>query len=410
MQISQLMKTQIQQRYLIALVGLCLASCSGTPPQAGVRPLSVPISTVEPGTVTDSSDYVANLQSRQSITLQPRINGYVNEIYVKAGDSVQAGTPILRIDSNQQQAAVQQASAALATSQAELQSAKATLNQLIASQESFVSSVEFNQTEFNRFSKLVQEGASTKQRLDEASNSLRNSKSQLEQAKAQIMAQRANVNSAERRIQQSSASVTQAQVQLDFYTVNAPFAGTIGTLPIKVGDIVSSTTELTTITQNQLLEVQIAVPVEKAPRLRMGMTMQLLNEQDQPITDGNVSFISPSINQQSQSVLVKANFNNDRNQLRVNQFVRARLVWDSKPGILIPTTSISRLGGQDFIFVAETKGKDGQLIATQKTITLGRITGNKQEVLKGLEVNDKIVVSGLARLRDGIPIAPEGGS
>jgi multidrug efflux pump subunit AcrA (membrane-fusion protein) len=410
MQISQLMKTQTYQRYLIALVGLSLASCSGTPPQAGVKALPVPISTVEPGIVTDSSDYVANLQSRQSITLQPRINGYVKEIYVKAGDSVQAGTPILRIDSNQQQAVVQQASASLATSQAELQSAKATLNQLIANKESVVSSVEFNQTEFKRFSQLTSEGAATKQRLDEASNNLRNAKSQLGQAKAQIAAQQANIDSAKMRIEQSSASVTQAQVQLDFYTVNAPFPGTIGTLPIKVGDIVSSSTELTTITQNQLLEVQIAVPVEKAPRLRMGMTMQLLNEQDQPITDGKVSFISPSINQQSQSVLVKANFNNDRNQLRVNQFVRARLVWDSKPGILVPTTAISRLGGQDFIFVAESKGKDGQLIATQKTITLGRITGNKQEVLKGLEVNDKIVVSGLARLRDGIPIAPEGGS
>jgi len=409
MKISQLMKTKTPQRYLIALVGLSLASC-GTPPQAVVRPLPVPISTLEAGIVTDSSDYVANLQSRQSITLQPRINGYVKEIYVKAGDSVLAGTPILRIDSNQQQAVVQQASASLATSQAELQSAKATLNQLIANKESVVSSVEFNQTEFKRFSQLTSEGAATKQRLDEAANNLRNAKSQLGQTMAQIAAQQANIDSAKMRIEQSSASVTQAQVQLDFYTVNAPFAGTIGTLPIKVGDIVNSTTELTTITQNQLLEVQIAVPVEKAPRLRMGMTMQLLNEQDQPITDSKVSFISPSINQQSQSVLVKANFNNDRNQLRVNQFVRARLVWASKPGILVPTTAISRLGGQDFIFVAENKGKDGQLIATQKTITLGRIKGNKQEVLNGLEVNDKIVVSGLARLRDGVPIAREGGS
>ncbi len=409
MKISQLMKTNPPQRYLIALVGLSLASC-GTPPQAVVRPLPVPISTLEAGIVTDSSDYVANLQSRQSITLQPRINGYVKEIYVKAGDSVLAGTPILRIDSNQQQAVVQQASASLATSQAELQSAKATLNQLIANKESVVSSVEFNQTEFKRFSQLTSEGAATKQRLDETANNLRNAKSQLGQTMAQIAAQQANIDSAKMRIEQSSASVTQAQVQLDFYTVNAPFAGTIGTLPIKVGDIVNSTTALTTITQNQLLEVQIAVPVEKAPRLRMGMTMQLLNEQDQPITDSKVSFISPSINQQSQSVLVKANFNNDRNQLRVNQFVRARLVWASKPGILVPTTAISRLGGQDFIFVAENKGKDGQLIATQKTITLGRIKGNKQEVLNGLEVNDKIVVSGLARLRDGVPIAREGGS
>jgi RND family efflux transporter MFP subunit len=405
MQISQLMKTQMQSRYLIALVGLCLASCA-TPPQAGVRVLSVPISTVETGIVTDSSEYVANLQSRQSITLQPRINGYVKEIYVKAGDDVKAGTPILRIDSNQQEAVVQQATARLATSQAQLQSAKASLDQLIATKESVVSSVEFNQTEFKRFSQLTLEGAATKQRLDETSNNLRNAKSQLGQTKAQIAAQQANIESAKMQIAESSANVSQAKVQLDFYTITAPFTGTVGFIPIKVGDNVSSTTALTTVTQNQLLEVQISVPVQNAPRLRQGMTMQLLNDKDQSVANGTVSFISPNINPQSQSVLVKANFNNDRNQLRVNQFVRARLVWDSKPGILVPTTAISRLGGQDFIFVAEGKGENGQLIATQKTINLGRITGNKQEVLKGLEANDKIVVGGLAQLRDGAAIAP----
>ncbi len=400
------MKTQIQQRYLIALIGLSLASCSTPPPQAEVRAVSVPIATVEPGTVSDSSDYVASLQSRQSITLQPRINGYVQEIFVKAGDIVQAGAPILRIDPSQQESLVQQASAATATSQAELQSARATLEQLIASEQAARSNVEFNQTEFNRFSKLTAEGATTRQNLDSISNNLRNAKSDLGQVKAQILAQRANINSAERRIDQSVANVNQQRLQLDFYTVNAPFTGAIGDIPIKIGDLVSNTTALATITQNEVLEVQVAVPVENAPRLKMGMTMQVIDDKDQPLSNGRVSFISPNITAQNQSILVKATFNNDRKQLRANQFVRARLIWDTRSGVLVPTTAISRLGGQDFVFVAENKGKDGQLVATQKPIRLGRITGNKQEVISGLEANERIVVSGILQLQNGAAIAP----
>lgn len=100
-------------------------------------------------------------------------------------------------------------------------------------------------------------------------------------------------------------------------------------------------------------------------------------------------------------------FNNGTNQLRANQFVRARLIWSSRSGVLVPTSAISRLGGQDFIFVAEEISVNGkpQLIANQKPIKLGKITGNKQEVLEGLTPKDKIVVSGILQLQNGAPIA-----
>jgi multidrug efflux pump subunit AcrA (membrane-fusion protein) len=140
----------------------------------------------------------------------------------------------------------------------------------------------------------------------------------------------------------------------------------------------------------------------------MGQSVELLDAQDKPLVKGNVAFISPSINPQTQSVLVKANFNNGTNQLKANQFVRARLIWASRSGVLVPTSAISRLGGQDFIFVAENSSANGktQLVANQKPIKLGKITGNKQEVLEGLKPNDKIVVSGILQLQNGAPIAP----
>lgn len=394
---------------LVAVIGTLLVSCSANAPQGGgFGAVPVPIAPVESGTVSDSSDYVANLQSRQSVTLQPRVDGYVQEIYVKAGDRVEAGAPILRIDPARQQAVVQRSVAAVATSQADFESARATLAQLRARKESILSSVDFNQKEYDRFSKLTQEGATAKQKLDEVANSLRNARAELGQIDAQINAQQASINSAATRIEETRAGAVQEEVQLDFYTVTAPFAGIVGDIPIKVGDNVNSTTQLTTVTQNQVLEVQISVPIENAPRLKMGQSVELLDAQDKPLVKGNVAFISPSINPQTQSVLVKANFNNGTNQLKANQFVRARLIWASRSGVLVPTSAISRLGGQDFIFVAENSSANGktQLVANQKPIKLGKITGNKQEVLEGLNPNDKIVVSGILQLQNGAPIAP----
>ena len=393
---------------LVAVIGALLVSCSANAPKGnGFGAVPVPIASVETGTVTDSSDYVANLQSRQSVTLQPRVDGYIQEIYVKAGDRVEAGAPILRIDPAKQQAVVQRSVAAVATSQADFESARATLVQLRARKESILSSVDFNQKEFSRFSKLTEQGATTKQKLDEVANNLRNARAELGQIDAQINAQQASINSAATRIEETRAGAVQEEVQLDFYTVTAPFAGIVGDIPIKVGDNVNSTTQLTTVTQNQVLEVQISVPVENAPRLKMGMPVELLDAQDKPLVKGNVAFISPNINPQSQSVLVKANFNNGTNQLKANQFVRARLIWASRAGVLVPTSAISRLGGQDFIFVAEPSPTDGKsLIANQKPVKLGKITGNKQEVLEGLNPKDQIVVAGILQLRNGAPIMP----
>jgi RND family efflux transporter MFP subunit len=393
---------------LVAVIGALLVSCSANAPKGnGFGAVPVPIASVETGTVTDSSDYVANLQSRQSVTLQPRVDGYIQEIYVKAGDRVEAGAPILRIDPAKQQAVVQRSVAAVATSQADFESARATLVQLRARKESILSSVDFNQKEFSRFSKLTEQGATTKQKLDEVANNLRNARAELGQIDAQINAQQASINSAATRIEETRAGAVQEEVQLDFYTVTAPFAGIVGDIPIKVGDNVNSTTQLTTVTQNQVLEVQISVPIENAPRLKMGMPVELLDAQDKALVKGNVAFISPNINPQSQSVLVKANFNNGTNQLKANQFVRARLIWASRAGVLVPTSAISRLGGQDFIFVAEPSPTDGKsLIANQKPVKLGKITGNKQEVLEGLNAKDQIVVAGILQLQNGAPIMP----
>jgi multidrug efflux pump subunit AcrA (membrane-fusion protein) len=80
--------------------------------------------------------------------------------------------------------------------------------------------------------------------------------------------------------------------------------------------------------------------------------------------------------------------------------------------VLVPTTAVTPIGGQSFVFVAEDKTDDkgkAQTVAHQLPVTLGNIQGQSYQVLKGLKPGDRVIVSGVARLRDGAPVAPQAG-
>ena len=108
--------------------------------------------------------------------------------------------------------------------------------------------------------------------------------------------------------------------------------------------------------------------------------------------------------------MVEATFENPTGILNDDQRVEASIVWQERSGVLIPTTAISRLAGQSFVFVAtpSTNEETGEaeLIAQQRSITLGDIQGNDYQVLDGVEPGETIVVSGILNLSNGMAIAP----
>jgi multidrug efflux pump subunit AcrA (membrane-fusion protein) len=95
------------------------------------------------------------------------------------------------------------------------------------------------------------------------------------------------------------------------------------------------------------------------------------------------------------------------------------VIWNQRQGVVVPATAITRLGGQNFVFVAQqappqkqqsqeqSERAQPELIARQKPVKLGNIQGNNYQVLEGLKPGERLVVSGLLNLRDGAPITPE---
>ncbi len=374
--------------------------------QAAPPGIPVKVAIIESGTVSESSDYVASIESRKSVTLQPQINGRVEQIFVQPGTFVQAGTPIMQINSAEQQAAVTSSSAAANSNRSAIANQRALLTSLQAEKQSNLSSLRFNQQQYNRYLSLYKQGAVTKQQVDENTDKLRAAQASLAQTNAQINAQQAAISQAQQNLEQSLADVKEQQVQLQYYRLTAPFSGTIGNIPIKVGDQVTPATNLANLTENQNLEVNISIPIERAPDLQVGMPVELLNAQNEVAGRSRISFISPSVNNETQSVLVKSLYDNNNRQLRSEQFIRARVIWDRRPGVLVPTTAISRVAGQDFVFIAETKEKS-TMVARQKPVKLGEIQGNNYQVIEGLKAGEEIVVSGIQKLSNGAPIVPE---
>jgi multidrug efflux pump subunit AcrA (membrane-fusion protein) len=144
--------------------------------------------------------------------------------------------------------------------------------------------------------------------------------------------------------------------------------------------------------------------VQQAPDLRIGLPVRLVDDAGATLREATVSFIAPSVDPATQSVLAKAALDAP-DGLRNDQYVRARIVWRSTRGLTVPLVAVTRVNGRFFVFTAE---KDGQsTIARQRPVDLGPLVGNNYVVLKGLTAGEQLIVSGVQKIGDGMPVAPQ---
>jgi RND family efflux transporter MFP subunit len=332
-------------------------------------PMPVKVAAMTPTAVDDSSEYVATVKSFASTVVKPQVDGNVTKIYVRSGERVKTGAPLMQIDPRRQQAAVSSQEAERAAREA---------------------AVAFARQQAQRTQDLYAAGAISKQEQERADTELRTAEASLKALQAQVQ---------------------QQQVQLRYFTIAAPTAGVVGDVPVRVGHVVTPQTVLTTIDQNDTLEVYVSIPIERAPALKNGLPIQILSSDgDKTLATSVVNFVSPHVDDQTQSILVKGQVRNPSGALRAMQYVRAKIVWKTSPGLVIPVTAVLRVSGQFFAFVAEDAG--GRLVAKQRAIKVGPITGDNYPVLDGLKAGERIVTSGTMKLADGAAIqaAPPAGA
>lgn len=411
---------QLRTALPLLCLSLLVAACRpGGPPRSvggegggEGQPTPVAVGRVEEQQIEETSEFMASLGSQQVASIRPQVSGQVTQVFVQLGSQVAAGAPLFEIDSRQQQAAVAGQTAGIAAAQANLESGRALLSQLRADRMRLEAAAEFAREQHERNLRLLAEGAISQAQADQSSRDLRQAEAALAAQQEQIRAQEAAILRAEREVQQAQAEAERQQVQLQFFQVTAPFAGIVGDVLVRQGDYVTPQTVLTTLTQTQALELNLNIPLQRAPQLRIGTPVQILDSRGEVIGSSQISFIAPEANAATQSVLAKALLENPAGQLRSAQFVRTRVIWEERPALLVPVTAVARLGAQTFVYTVQTteppaEGMPPGAVAVQRPVQLGSIYGNSYEVLEGLEANEPIVLSGLQKIRDGAPIVDE---
>lgn len=415
-----------------------LSACGNEQAQQpeAMEPQAIPVATksLESNSVRISSEFLGRIEATERVNLAPRVDGRITNILVREGERVTKGQVIAQLQQTREQAEVDAAVSQVNIIQADLVNAQSqvkTVEAQVAQAEAQVAQaradlrrqeadVSLAKTNIERARFLEREGAESRQFLDDRTQELDSALAQrdalrqaLNASEKALIAAREGVRAAEANVDREKASLKQAianvgvaSENLGFNSITAPIDGIVGNILPQQGDYLEAGDELTTITSNDDLTVNIAIPIEQADRLQIGLPVEISNSINGEPVIGEITFISPRTTQQS--ILVKASVPNN-GQLQDEQAVLANVIWSSEPGVLVPTTAISRIAGQNFIFIAEPTEQDGEtnLVAKQKLVELGDIQGQEYQVISGLEPGDRIITNGVINLTDGVPIAEE---
>jgi RND family efflux transporter MFP subunit len=347
------------------LLGLAVTGCEKKPAAvagAGMQAMPVQTVTVALQPVPQSSEYVATIKSRRSATMQPQVDGRLTGIQVRSGDHVKAGQTLMKIDPQHQVATVE--------------SARATERQKKAF-------YDYNVSEIERQRKLFEAGVTSRDVYEQAQQAFGNTKADYESA--------------------VELRKTQEE-QLAYYTIRAPFDGVVGDIPVHVGDYVAPATVLTTVDENKDLEAYIYVPTERAGQVRLGLDVELMDNDGKVLDKTKIDFLSPQVESTLQGILVKAPVRASPELLRNAQMIKARVIWSTTPMAVIPVLAVIRQGGQSFVYVAQ--GQGGHFTARQTSVTLGDTVGNNYSITSGLNVGDRVVISSTQYLVNGMPVMP----
>jgi RND family efflux transporter MFP subunit len=338
------------------------AGQGGGPPGGAMPPMPVEAIMLAAKPVEQTSEFVASLKSRRSSTIQPEVEGFITRIAVRSGERVAKGAVLFEIDSAPEQAA---------------------LGSLQSMRPMRESDIEFARQQVARNKTLLSAGAISQREVEQFEAQLRAAEAQLKALDEQIRQQRS---------------------QISYYRVTSPLAGTVGDIPVNTGDRVTRSTVMTTVNENDVLEIYINVPVQQAPQLKVGLPVRLVDDRGQVLATNRITFVSPDVDTSTQSVLAKVALVDGRGDFRSDQFARARVVWSTAPGLTVPVTAVTRINAQFFVYVAEKSDKG--FTAKQKPVQLGDIVGNDYIVQSGLSVGEQLIVGGLQKIRDGAPVMP----
>ena len=358
---------------MIAASALLLASCGGG---GGGRPEfgdnEYPVLEVGTSSASSQATYPASIKGVQDVQISPKVSGFITRINVKEGQNVGAGQVLFVIDNATYQAQVRQMQAAVNTAQAACNTAKLS---------------------YENSQKLYENKVIGDFELQSATNAYESAKAQLAQAQA---------------------GLASAKETLSFCYVKSPAAGVVGTLPLKVGALVSAASVLTTVSNISSMEVYFSMTEKDALDMsKNGDGLSALPSVQLQLADGTmyghegkVTKMSGVIDAATGTVQMIAVFPNPERLLKSGGSGSIVIPHHNSSAIVIPQACVMEVQNKKFVY---TLGKDNKVVYTEIKVA-PQNDGQNYVVTDGLKVGDKYVTNGITKLSDQmeiVPITPE---
>lgn len=327
---------------LLLIPAALLTGCKGEQKPA-MNPLNAPVTVevaeVQVGALQQSLAAVGSLSSPQSTPIAPQIGGKLVALNIEQGALAKKGMVLARLDD-----------AALRAQLMAAQSTLANARQVYA-----------------RDQQIANTGALSAQEVDRDA---------------------AAVRSAE-------ASLAQAQANLDYTTLRAPFAGTLGIRLVSMGTYVAPGTTLVTLQSLDPLYLDFSLPQNELAQVRAGQAVHFSVDGVKGDFSGKVLAVNPALNADSRSIQVRASVPNPGRQLKPGMFANVQLQTGSVPqALFVPQQAVVAEGVARKIWVV-----DGSNNATLRDVTLGQYQTNLVQVTSGLNAGERVIAAGLQKMR-----------
>ncbi len=366
---------------LILLSGSILSSCGGQDDKAAQAAAAAnqvkafKVLEIQPKDATLNTDFPASIQGQQNIEIRPRVDGYIDKIYVDEGAVVKAGQLLFKINAPQFEQEVRTASASIKSAEAEVSAANMAVTKV---------------------KPLVEKDIISKYELESASYAYQAALATLAQARA---------------------ALANARTNLGYTSVRSPVNGVVGSIPFRLGSLVSGSNAepLTTVSsignvyayfafnEKMLLEFNKDAKGSFADRIKnLPQVSLLLANGNLYKHKGRIETVNGLINTETGSVNVRASFPNPNGLIRSGSSATVRIPSQVKGGILIPQSATFELQDKRFAAVvgADSTTNHVQIVIQQNTAGLLFV------VDKGLKAGDRVVLEGVSNLKDGTKIKP----
>lgn len=346
--------------------------------QKQMPPQQVKVVEVQQDSIVQKVDFVAQVYGYQDISIRARVSGFLEGIHFDEGFPVKQGQLLYTIDDQPFQAEV-------AAMQSKLAEAKSVYAKA--------------QSDLNRYKPLAESNAVSQADLDAA-------QVQFEAAEAQVQAAEANLE--------------MSKIQLGYCQIYSPIDGIIGKSLAEIGELVGQMplVVLNTVSKMRKIHVEFFLPenqylqivqsIEDVDRLfqvrdsvEKRLELVLADGSIHP-HKGHVNFIDRGVDSNTGTILIQSEFDNPDRVIRPGQFANIRIPVTYDDAIIIPQRCVKELQGQYSVFVVNSEN-----LVENRQITAGARIGDYWVVHDGLKKGEKIIIDGIQKVRNGVPVVPE---